>query len=96
MEHAVPCLDEHVYVFTVDAKDHFNQLALALWAMPRVGLLWTAFASHVDYNCIAGCSLGFGHSCASIIVWGILDIFRRDDASFVAADRRRAPGFFAA
>ena len=26
----------------------------------------------------------------------ILDIFRRDDTSFVAADRRRAPGFFAA
>ena len=42
------------------------------------------------------CSLGFGHSCASNIVFGILDIFRRDDASFVAADRRRAPGFFAA
>ena len=34
MEHAAPCLDEHVYVSTADAKDHFNQLALALWPWP--------------------------------------------------------------
>ena len=30
MKHAAPCLDEHVYVFTADAKDYFNQLTLAL------------------------------------------------------------------
>ena len=96
MEHAASCLDEHIYIFTTDVRNHFHQLVLALWAMPRVGLLWMAFASHADYNCIAGCSLGFGHSCASNIVLRILDIFCRDDTSFVAADRRRAPGFFAA
>ena len=104
MKHAASCPDEHVYVFTANAKDYFNQLALALWVMPHVGLLWTAFGGHVDYSCIAEYSLGFGYSCASNIAqrfaFGILDIFRRefdaDDASFVAADRRRAPGNFAA
>ena len=29
MKHAASCLDEHVYVFTSDAKDYFNQLQLA-------------------------------------------------------------------
>ena len=56
------------------------------------------------YSCIAEYSLGFGYSCASNtaqrFAFGILDIFRRefdaDDAVFVAADRRRAPRYFAA
>ena len=79
MKHAAPCLDEHVYVFTADAKDYFNQLTLALWAMPHVGLLWTAFDGHVDYSCIAEYMLGFGYSCVSNIAqrfaFGLLDIF---------------------
>ena len=104
LKHAASCLGEHVYVFTADAKDYFNQLALAQWVIPHVGLLWTAFDGHADYSCIAEYSLGFGYSCASNIAqrfaFGILDIFRRafdaDDAGFVDADRRRAPGYFAA
>ena len=52
MKHAASCLDEHVYVFTADAKDYFNQLQLARWAMPHVGLLWTPLEGHVGYSCI--------------------------------------------
>ena len=71
--------------------------------MSHVGLLWAAFEGHFGYSCITEYSLGFGYSCTSNIAhrfaFGILDTFRRefdtDDGSFVAAERRRAPGYFA-
>ena len=71
--------------------------------MSHVGLLWAAFEGHFGYSCITEYSLGFGYSCTSNIAhrfaFGILDTFRRefdtDDASFVAAERRRAPAYFA-
>ena len=105
LKHAAFCLGEDVYVFTSDAKDYFNQLRLAPWCLPHVGLIWTTLdASHSDYSCVAEYVLGFGYSNASNIAqrfaYGILDIFRRrfdrEDAKHLAEDRVRAPRYFAA
>ena len=97
MERAASCLDEHVYIFTADARDHFHHQLALLWVMLRVGLLWAAFASHVDYSCIAGCSLGFGHSCASNIVLSILGHCSSGRRQFCGCRSLACPGgFFAA
>ena len=105
LKHAAAQLGEEVFVFTSDAKDFFNQLKLAPWCLPHVGLLWTALHDeHANFTCVAEYSLGFGFSCASNIAQrfsnGILDIFRRHfdlaDAADIAGDRAAAPEYFAA
>ena len=103
LKHAASQLGEDVFVFTADAKDYFNQLKLAPWCWPHVGLLWTSLGdARSDYTCVAEYSLGFGFSCASNIAqrlsYGILDIFRRHfdlaDSPYLDADRRKAPRYF--
>ena len=105
LKHAASQLGEEVFVFTADAKDYFNQLQLAPWCLPHVGLLWTPLVdSHDNCSCVAEYSLGFGYTCASNIAqrfsYGILDIFRRRfdtaDAAALASDRAKAPSYFAA
>ena len=103
LKHAASQLGEDVFVFTADAKDYFNQLKLAPWCWPHVGLLWTSLGdARSDYTCVAEYSLGFGFSCASNIAqrlsYGILGIFRRhfdlEDSPYLDADRRKAPRYF--
>ena len=93
--HAGSVLGQPVFVLTADAKDFFNQLRLAAWAIHHVGLLWLPLdMTHESFSFVAEHTLGFGITMASNIAQrfanGLIDIFLRAfdeaDAPFLDAD----------
>ena len=63
LKHAQTYFGGHLYIFTADAKDFFNQLRLAAWLWHRVGLFWLPLDdAHDNYSCVAEYTLGFGLS----------------------------------
>jgi len=93
--HAGPVLGQPMFVLTADAKDFFNQLRLAAWAIHHVGLLWLPLdMTHESFSFVAEYTLGFGITMASNIAQrfanGLIDIFLRAfdeaDAPFLDAD----------